>query len=97
MLLPFLAMGPAHAQAGIDRAKRGQVFETSFASTEDYEHPFMEVQVDVVFSNRGRDWQQPAFWKGGKTWAVRVAFPETGVFIYRVNSKSWNIADIDQC
>jgi hypothetical protein len=63
-----------------------EVFEMSIESTEDYENPFMEVSFDVVFGKDGREWKQPAFWNGGKTWTVRFAFPETGTFSYRVES-----------
>ncbi len=64
----------------------GEVFETSFESSNSYENPFVEVQVDVVFMKGETEWKQPAFWKGGNTWTVRFAFPENGTFTYRVES-----------
>jgi len=62
------------------------LFEKSFDSSESYENPFMEVQLEVIFEKDGAEWKQPAFWNGGKTWTVRFAFPETGTFSYRVES-----------
>jgi len=67
-------------------AEQWAVFETSFTSLEDYENPFMDVQMDVVFEKDGTELKQPAFWNGGKRWTVRFAFPETGTFTYRVES-----------
>ncbi len=69
-----------------DEAEQWKVFETSFQSSKEYENPFMDVQVDVVFGKDGTEWKQPAFWNGGKTWTVRFAFPETGTFTYRIES-----------
>ena len=67
-------------------AEQWDVFETSFTSAKKYENPFMDVQVDVVFRKDGKEWKQPAFWNGGKTWTVRFAFPEKGIFSWRVES-----------
>ena len=51
------------------------VFETSFTSSKAYDNPFMEVEVDVLFSNGAQEWKVPAFWDGGKTWTLE---PEMG-------------------
>lgn len=59
-----------------------EVFETSFESSKDYQNPFMEVEVDVLFSNGKKEWKVPAFWDGGKTWKVRFSAPEKGTYTY---------------
>ncbi len=63
---------------------RWEVFETSYDSAKDYENPFTEVEVDVVFKQGGKQWKVPAFWAGDKRWTVRFAPPEQGRFTYRV-------------
>ena len=72
LLLPSLAMAIHH----------NEVFETSFESSKEYQNPFMEVEVDVLFSNGKTEWKVPAFWDGGKTWKVRFAAPEMGEYSY---------------
>jgi len=67
-------------------AEQWKVFETSFQSSKQYENPFIDARVDVVFGKSGKEWKQPAFWSGGNTWTVRFAFPETGTFTYRIES-----------
>ena len=63
-------------------AEQGKVFETSFESSKDYKKPFMEIEVDVIFSNGKKEWKVPAFWDGGKTWKVRFSTPEKGEYSY---------------
>ncbi len=58
--------------------------EITFESTSEYEHPFYDVTVDVVFvSENATELKIPAFWDGGKTWRVRFAPTETGVWEYK--------------
>lgn len=45
-------------------AEQWVVFETSFTSVRKYDNPFLDVQVDVVFSQGDRKWVVPAFWAG---------------------------------
>ena len=73
LLLPFLGMA----------AEVNTVFETSFESSKDYDNPFMELEVDVLFTKGDMTWKVPAFWDGGKTWKVRFAAPEKGEYSYR--------------
>ena len=63
-------------------AEQWAVFETSFASSKNYDNPFTELEVDVLFSKGKQEWKVPAFWDGGKTWKVRFAPPEKGDYIY---------------
>jgi hypothetical protein len=59
-------------------AEQWTVFETSFTSDMEYENPFVDVQLDVIFQNRSQRWVVPAFWAGGDKWTVRFAPPLTG-------------------
>jgi hypothetical protein len=71
-LLPLLAMA----------TQRSEVFETSFESSKEYKNPFVEIEVDVIFSDGKKQWKVPAFWDGGKTWKVRFAAPQKGDYSY---------------
>lgn len=64
-------------------AEVNTVFEAAFESSKDHANPFLQVEVDVVFSKDGREWKVPAFWDGGRTWKVRFAAPEEGEYRYR--------------
>jgi hypothetical protein len=65
-------------------AEQWMVFETSFTSAKEYENPFMEVEVDVVFTQGEKQWKVPAFWAGDQMWTVRFAPPAPGEYQYRV-------------
>ena len=65
-------------------AEQSAVFETSFTSARKYENPFMEVEVDVVFQQGGKQWKVPAFWAGDEKWTVRFAPPLQGKYTYHV-------------
>ena len=65
-----------------DKVGVWEVFETSFESSKEYDNPFVEVEVDVLFSKGEQEWKIPAFWDGGKTWKVRFAAPEKGTYTY---------------
>ncbi len=60
-----------------------EVFETSFESSKDYDNPFVEVEVDVLFTDGKQEWKVPAFWDGEKTWKVRFSAPAKGTYTYR--------------
>jgi len=75
----FAMLAPSFAMA----VGPWEVFETSFESSKDYENPFVEVEVDVLFSKGRQEWEVPAFWDGGRTWKVRFAAPERGDYAYR--------------
>ena len=48
-----------------------------------YTDIFNDIEVDVVFSGDGREWQVPAFWAGGNVFRVRFAAPHPGSYAYR--------------
>ena len=73
-------MLPCFAMAG--KAEQANVFETSFESSKEYNNPFMDVEVDVIFSNGKKEWKVPAFWDGRRIWKVRFAAPEKGDYSY---------------
>jgi hypothetical protein len=65
-------------------AEQWVVFETSFTSAREYENPFTEVEVDVVFKQGDKQWKVPAFWAGDRKWTVRFSPPMQGKYSYRV-------------
>ena len=71
---------PCFAMAG--KVEQTKVFETSFESSKEYKNPFMDVEVDVIFSNGKKEWKVPAFWDGRRIWKVRFAAPEKGDYSY---------------
>ena len=85
ILIPCLFHSVLCCQS-IDSSQQWDVFETSFTSTKSYNNPFVDVQVDVLFSKDDKEWKIPAFWDGENVWKVRFAAPETGIFLYRVVS-----------
>lgn len=91
--LPFGSA--SHARASEETESRSAAPESSsecwtateitFTAASDYtEHAaFYDVRLDVEFtSERGTVLVIPAFWDGGKTWRVRFAPTETGVWKY---------------
>ena len=76
-LIGFQAHGAEHAQ-------QWSVFETSYESEKAYSNAFMDVEVNVVFSQGGKQWLVPAFWAGGSKWTVRFSPPTQGKYEYRV-------------
>ena len=83
MLVPVFAMASAFAKATADKVGQWEVFEMSFASSKSYDNPFIDVEVDVLFSNGKEKWKVPAFWDGGRTWKVRFSAREKGTYSYR--------------
>ncbi len=77
----------AAAPAATETAKQWRVFEITLTSTRAYANPFTDVGVTAVFTGpAGLALTRPAFWDGGDTWKVRVAFPELGRWTYRVSA-----------
>ena len=76
ILIPCLFHSVLCCQS-IDSSQQWDVFETSFTSTKSYNNPFVDVQVDVLFSKDDKEWKIPAFWDGENVWKVRFAAPET--------------------
>ena len=73
LMMPFWAMAAGGAGVG-----QWEVFETSFETAKQYTNAFVEIEVNVVFSQGDRKWVVPAFWAGDKTWTVRFAPPAQG-------------------
>ena len=71
------------------------VFEDTFESAKDYDNPFSQVEVDVVFAKGARTWRVPAYWDGGRTWRVRFAAPEVGDYTYRATSSERSDAGLN--
>ena len=92
-LLTVLLLAPLTVLHAVDspqeanvalHAQQWAVFETSFTSARKYDNPFVEVEVDVVFKQGGKEWKIPAFWAGDKKWTIRFAPPTQGKYTYRV-------------
>ena len=79
LMMPFCAMAAGGAGIG-----QWEVFETSFETAKQYTNAFVEIEVNVVFSQGDRKWVVPAFWAGDKKWTVRFAPPAQGEYKYRV-------------
>lgn len=59
--------------------------EMIFTSTVDYDRPFYDVELSVVFQNTetGTELVIPCFWDGDSTWRARYALTEEGVWTYK--------------
>jgi len=85
----FAALGALITCASLEaeaapHPETNMVVETSFQSQKPYANPFIDVELDVVFSAPdGTALKVPAFWAGGDTWKVRYASPLAGVHRYR--------------
>ncbi|MBE0653795.1 MAG: DUF4038 domain-containing protein [Bacteroidales bacterium] len=86
LMLFFLSSCLIGSSQKSGNTQQWKVFETSFISTKNYNNPFMDVQVDVLFTKDDKEWKIPAFWDGENVWKVRFAAPETGTYSYRVIS-----------
>lgn len=61
--------------------------EISFTALRKHANPFMDVTLDVEFTDpAGKAKKVPAFWAGGEVWKVRYASPLLGVHRYRTIS-----------
>ncbi len=67
-----------------ERTPANVVVEIPFTSQKSYTNPFLDVTLDVEFTDpAGKTRKVPAFWDGGKVWKVRYASPTLGVHRYR--------------
>ena len=64
--------------------EQGVSFEHQFDSSKAYANPFVDVTFDGVFECDGKSWVVPAFWIGGRRWAVRFAPPKTGDYSLKI-------------
>ena len=72
-----------------------EVFETSFETGRQYTNAFMDVEVNVVFSQGDKQWVVPAFWAGGSKWTVRFAPPVQGAYKFHVKCTDAANADLN--
>lgn len=85
-LLLVLSTQWLHLAAGEDVsmhlcATANQVCEIALNSTADYDDPYNAITVDGVFRHTdGRAFTVPAFWRGGRRWALRFSAPEAGEY-----------------
>lgn len=63
------------------RTQQWRAVEIVLTSSVKYDNPFQDVDVTATFT--GPDHKvikRPAFWDGGRTWKVRFAPPQTGIW-----------------
>ncbi|HWI58937.1 MAG TPA: DUF5060 domain-containing protein, partial [Bacillota bacterium] len=57
--------------------------EIVFESATNYTNPLLQADLSVLFTSpSGKTWAVPGFWDGGRTWRVRFAPSEYGVWKY---------------
>ena len=67
-----------------EHTETNRVTEVLFETQKHYTNPFIDVELDVVFTEpEGSETTVPAFWAGGDTWKVRYASPIVGTHSYR--------------
>lgn len=82
-----LAADNSPAKAPEVQVARWTRFEAQFTAEGDYENPVQDVEVEAEFTAPGGARHNAlAFWDGGKTWKVRFAPDEIGVWSYRTRS-----------
>lgn len=72
------------------------VFETSWETTKEYNNPFTDVEVNVVFECGDKKWLVPAFWAGYKKWRVRFAPTVTGDYTFYPESSDKSNPDLNR-
>ncbi|WP_168120417.1 DUF4038 domain-containing protein [Paenibacillus sp. HB172176] len=74
-----------HASA-LFRASSWRRFELTLAAQNDYDNPYSDVEVEVVFTRPGvqsiHTW---AYWDGEERFAATIAFPSPGKWSYRTS------------
>ena len=71
------------------------MIEGTVESRKTYDDPFNDVDVDVVFSGRGRSWRVPLFWRGAQKWSFRFAPPAPGTYIYHLECTDQSNPDLN--
>ena len=80
LLAPLAALHAADAP----RVEANKVAEITFEAAKPYLNPFMQVTLDVEFTDPGGAKKLvPAFWAGKHQWKVRYASPLAGVHPWR--------------
>jgi len=66
------------------KTEANRVAEISFDAAQPHSNPFIDVALEVVFTDPdGGRKTIPAFWAGGRQWKVRYASPVVGTHRYR--------------
>jgi len=73
---------------------QGQVAEWGYTSTNPYDDPFNDIELDVVFTAGDRSWRVPAYWAGENEWRVRFAAPEPGTYTFETCCSDTGNADL---
>lgn len=74
------------AQAQNINSQANRVAEISFQAEKNRSNPFLEIELDVVFTDpAGTQKTVPAFWAGGDQWKARYASPILGTHHYRTH------------
>ena len=72
------------AQTTATNSQSNRVVEISFEAEKSRNNPFLEIEVDVVFTDpQGVHKTVPAFWAGGEDWKVRYASSILGTHSFR--------------
>ncbi|HIG87814.1 MAG TPA: DUF4038 domain-containing protein [Planctomycetes bacterium] len=80
LLVPFLSCGVDVGQ----EVEANRVVEIELESIETYENPFVEIELDAVFTGPdGEERRIPAFWGGGNRWSFRYSSSVLGVHAWR--------------
>lgn len=79
-LVPVLSCGVGFGQ----KVEANRVVEIELESIETYENPFVEIELDAVFTGPdGGERRIPAFWDGGNRWRFRYSSSVPGVHGWR--------------
>jgi len=78
-----------------NKIQQWSVFETSWETTKEYNNPFTDVEVNVVFECGDNKWLVPAFWVGDNKWYVRFAPPVTGDYTFYTESSDKSNPDLN--
>jgi hypothetical protein len=71
----------------VKNASVWQAIELEFTSSLELANPYLDFDFEVDFiSPSGTTLTRPAFWNGGKSWIVRFAAPNPGVWKWHSNS-----------
>ena len=71
-------------QSAVYNIEANRVAEISFQAEKSWDNPFLEIELDVVFTDpQERQRTVPAFWAGGDQWKARYASPIPGTHHYR--------------
>ena len=62
----------------LDKVQQWSTYEITLTSEQEYQNPYIDVDVWAVFENQDKKTiKRPAFWDGDKTWKLRFAPPDS--------------------